>query len=126
MSAFRSFLLGSLAPLLTGCLIIPTPGWRVPSHRYNSSPVQDITIETCSTTREDVLLALGEPDWSTPYGGAFLYVGAFIDALFILASSQSAVVIPIGHYTELLVEFAEDGRVSRVSEQQRPITSDSR
>jgi hypothetical protein len=102
--------LGSLA----GC-IIPTPGWRDPAHRTNTAPPREFAVEIGKTSREEVLLALGEPDWNSPFGGGFLYVGAFVDLLIVLAGQGGGGIIPLGHHQVLAIDFREDGTVKRAT-----------
>jgi hypothetical protein len=109
----RALLVGLATLLLTGC-VIPTPGLRDGGHRSNTAPVKEFSIEIGVTTREDVLLALGEPDWNTPYGGCILYISGYVHVLVAIGGYGSAVIIPVGHHRFILVQFSEDGRVKRV------------
>jgi outer membrane protein assembly factor BamE (lipoprotein component of BamABCDE complex) len=107
-------LLAGVAWSLCGCILIPTPGLHDPTHRTNTSPSK-FQVEIGKTTREEVLLALGEPDWHSPFGGGFLYVGAYVDVIIILAGQGGGVVIPLGHHQVLAVDFTENGLVKRAS-----------
>jgi len=52
----------TLALGTTGCLIIPTPGIHTGYARTNVSVATPQQFQPGQTTREDTLLALGEPD----------------------------------------------------------------
>jgi hypothetical protein len=99
---------------LPGC-ILPTPGLKDPTHRTNTPDAGSFPVEIGRTTREDILLALGEPDWNTPFGGGVLYVSAFVDVLILVAGQGGGFIVPIGHHRMLAIDFGEDGRVKRVS-----------
>ena len=99
---------------LPGC-IVPTPGLKDPTHRSNTPPEGALAVEIGRTCREDILLALGEPDWSTPFGGEVLYVSAFVDFLIVIAGQGGGIIVPIGRHRMLAIDFGEDGRVKRVS-----------
>jgi hypothetical protein len=95
--------------------VIPTPGMHDPTHRTNTSPPRNFTVEIGATTREEVLLELGEPDWHSPFGGGFLYVGAFVEVIIILAGQGGGAVIPLGHHRILAIDFGANGSVKRAA-----------
>lgn len=102
----------------SGC-IVPTPGLLDTTHRTNTSPLE-LVVEIGCTTREEVLLALGEPDWSSPYGGGVLYVAAYVDLVIVLVGQYGGAVIPVGHHRIVSIDFDPEGYVKRLTTNSPP------
>ena len=100
--------------LLGGCLIIPV-NYHTPGSRHNVSGQTTNLFQIGISTREDILLALGEPDFASADGQRLGYRWSKVEALLIVASYGGA-----GSGAELvhsyLIEasFDPSNRVSRV------------
>ena len=72
--------------LTPGCLIVPTVRHsRSDQHRWMITEESIEFIELGSTTRTQVLLKLGEPDYVWDDGARFLYYWKTTDAVFLWA-----------------------------------------
>lgn len=96
---------------LAGCIIIPTD-YHTAWSRHN------ITLETTNafqiglTTREEILLGLGEPDFASEDGQRFGYMWSKVKVLLIIASTGPGSVAEFAR--SYLIEFSFDPR-NRVS-----------
>jgi hypothetical protein len=72
--------------LLSGCLILPTDYYTTDSRR-NLSPQVTNTVQIGSTTREEMLLALGEPDYATDDGRRLGYRWSKVKWIWIVLST---------------------------------------
>lgn len=63
----------TLGVICAGCIIIPVPPFHTPGSRMNVREETVATINPGQTTKEDVYLALGEPDEVSPDGGQMVY-----------------------------------------------------
>jgi hypothetical protein len=118
----RGFVLtasGALACLgvlvfVPGCVIVPTFGYKsdnLPT-RQNVSAADSKRIVPSVTTREEVLLRLGEPDASFEKGARFVYLWADVGAVLVAGAGYSggAMELSSGHAIE--IAFGPDGVVS--------------
>jgi len=98
-----------------GCpFIIPTPGAQI------NAPAEDVVqiIKPQVTTRTDVLMMLGDPNFRLGDDRYFVYDWSDVHVVF------GAFVIPygdplvggLGHSHALAIEFAADSRVARLKE----------
>jgi len=103
----------TVALLCAGCLVVPTGEWatsRNPTRGRIERGALD-TIQPGVTTREDVLLRLGEPDATLRDERLFGYCWSMNVAVFIPLVSGPATGLPRRYL--LLIEFDEEGRVKR-------------
>lgn len=80
-----SALLGSI--LVAGCLIIPVD-YPAANSRHNLKAESTNALNVRVTTREDVLLALGEPDFVSEDGQRFGYMWTKVKAIWVVAGSS--------------------------------------
>jgi len=91
---------------VTGCLIIPTD-YYTDSSRQNTTEKPPETIIPGKTSREDVLLRLGEPDGASPDETELWYDAEKVKAWLIVGRSGDEI---IRHYL-LIIRFDRDGIV---------------
>lgn len=88
-----------------GCLIVPTPHYDSDAiqTRRNVTPKTGDAITDGVTTREEVLLMLGEPDASLYGGRRFVYLWAKVVGLWFVAAGCEGDVgeIPRGYVLEI-------------------------
>jgi outer membrane protein assembly factor BamE (lipoprotein component of BamABCDE complex) len=100
---------GSL--LLTGCLVIPVSYTQAGS-RHNVSDTTARGFQPGITTREDVLLQLGEPDYVSIDGRRLGYAWTEVHAvLFVSGSSGPGATDEMGKTSVLEVSFDAEGRM---------------
>ena len=73
--------------VLAGCLIIPVD-YHAAGSRHNVTLKSTNALHLGATTREDVLLALGEPDFVSEDGRRFGYLWTKVKAIWIVASTS--------------------------------------
>jgi len=99
----------------SGCpFIVPTPGAQI------NAPAEDVVqmIKPQVTTRTDVLMMLGDPNFRVAEDRYFVYDWTDIHAVVGVAVIPYAMPLmgPLGHQHALGIEFAPDSRVARVKE----------
>ena len=109
--------LGAVAWLAAGCLVLPVPTNRVgPYSRKDISPAAIDSLAVSQTTREQVLLLLGEPDAWSADGSEYRYHWERVkwDIIWVVAAGNSAEGgdIPIYKNYNLLISFDPAGIVS--------------
>lgn len=121
----KSLSVAGLAVLLllsAGCVPIPTP--ELVSHGSRLSIPEETLklVQTGSTTKEDVLLVLGEPDMGSKDEKNFLYWTASSQGVWI---SGAPFLILAGDLTRhlyvLLMEFDENDVVERIQLKMRDL-----
>ncbi len=102
--------------LLAGCLIVPTNYYESNS-RHNLNLLTQTNLVIGVTTREDVLLLLGEPDCGIDMDQSYGYKWSKVKAIwFIAAGSGGGGGVAGGgiqHDYMLWVSFDESNRVSQ-------------
>lgn len=91
-----------------GCLIVPTPEHGLLEGRGVITEKEIAFVKNGTTTLEEVVVALGEPDW-TETDKVFVYRWTVIQGYLIVGDQAAA--IPKGYL--LLLEFDEQNRVAR-------------
>ncbi len=89
-----------LCATCTGCIIIPTPHYHTSGSRTNVREETTTTINPGHTTKEDVFLALGEPDEVSRDGRQLIYrwtitkafVGTFLSPMDALNTEYSLII----------------------------------
>ena len=107
-----------MLPWLTlagGCVLIPTPAYKsdVLPTRQNLSPKDAQQIKTGVTSREEVLLRLGEPDATFGEGRRFVYLWGDIVAWFFVGAGYSGTGGEVSRGSMLEVDFDPSGIVCR-------------
>lgn len=96
-----------------GCLIWPFPTGHLLAGRGRISPHYAESLKVGQSTREDVLLHLGEPDEVLEGGKVFIYRWTEARGFFAMAASGSGVAIPFPGHRALRLEFDADARLVR-------------
>jgi hypothetical protein len=103
---------GSVALLLAGCAI-PIPSSYDSESRENVAEAAPVAIEVGATTREDVLMLLGEPDAVGIDESWIAYASIYTSGGLVLVSPTAAGVGVVGgarmRYRRLIVEFDAQG-----------------
>lgn len=94
------------AIFLAGCLIIPTDYYTAHS-RENTGEKPQESIIPGTTTRQEVLLKLGEPDEISPDETELWYDAEKVKALVIVGDRGGAIIL---HYL-LIIRFDKNGVV---------------
>ena len=98
-----------------GCIIVPHPSARLPGSRRILLPEEFKFIQPGSTTRETVLLKLGEPDYVLNQDRILIYQWATSEwVMAMLIGNYPAVEMPHNRY--LRVELDACGIVIRRDE----------
>ncbi len=97
----------------TGCLVWPFPTGDLLSGRGRILPEYASPLEPGQTTREDVLLRLGEPDVVLDGGSVFIYQWTEVRGFVAFGGHGTAVAIPIPGHRDLRLEFDAQGRLIR-------------
>ncbi len=98
---------------LAGCLIIPTDYFAAGSRR-NVSPRTVQVLQPGVTTKEDVLLVLGEPDSDPEDGRRLDYEWTKVKAIWFVGGYGAAIGGEIQCTNVLQVSFDASNRVSQV------------
>ncbi|MFZ1376414.1 MAG: hypothetical protein WAS25_07460 [Geothrix sp.] len=115
MNRAAGLVLGTLAlALQLGCLIWPFPTGELLSGRGRITPQYTAPLKVGQTTREDVLLRLGEPDEVLEGGRVLVYRWMEARGYFILATYGSGVAIPFRAHRAVRLEFGPDARLVRL------------
>jgi hypothetical protein len=77
------------AIVLAGCLIIPVD-YHATGSRQNVTAESTNALRLQATTREEILLALGEPDFASEDGRRFGYLWTKVKAIWVVASYGGA------------------------------------
>lgn len=101
----------ALLGLLTGCLIIPV-NYHATGSRRNVGEETVATLQSDVTTREDVFLRLGEPDFASDDDTRLGYAWTRVKALIFLCGDSSPVELTSGRMLE--ISFNSRGRVAKV------------
>lgn len=115
MSRLTRLLLGALLlASQVGCLIWPFPTGQLLSGRGRITPQYAAPLKVGESTREEVLLHLGEPDEVLEGGKVFLYHWTEARGFFALAAYGSGLVIPFPGHRAVRLEFDADARLIRL------------
>ena len=92
--------------LCAGCIIIPTD-YHTSDSRTNVREETTTTIIPAQTTKQDVFLALGEPDEASPDGSRLVYRWIKVKAIVLVDHSGG----PLKKWYFLTITFDERGVV---------------
>jgi outer membrane protein assembly factor BamE (lipoprotein component of BamABCDE complex) len=105
-----------LALLLTvfssACMVIPTPEHRI-AGRVPCDDEKTMFIVKETTSKEEVLLKLGEPDLVMNQERIFVYRWEMVAAYFVVGGYGSGAIGPIQRPHFLIIEFNDKSVVSR-------------
>lgn len=102
-----------VALVLTGCLIIPTD-YHTPASRHNLTVQSTNLFRIGLTTQEEVLLALGEPDYVSDDGQRLGYTWSKVKAILIVASTSGGGGAEFPRNYLIEASFDASNRVSHV------------
>jgi hypothetical protein len=97
--------------ILNGCVIIPTPEHGGPERMALLEKEPFAFFVPAKTTREEVLLKLGEPDFAKRKGQIFVYYWEMIAGYWGLFGGYTGVIGAIPRKHLFGVEFDESGIV---------------
>ena len=98
----------------TGCLIWPFPTGSILAGRGRVRQEDQSAFVVGKTTREDVLLRLGEPDEVLHGGTVFIYQWTEDAGFFAMGAHGSAVAIPFPSHHLLRLAFDAEARLVRL------------
>lgn len=101
------------ATLLTGCLVIPVDYTEYGS-RGNVTEKTAATLQPGTTTKEEILLRLGEPDWKSPEDRQIGYAWSKVKAVWFVGGYYSAAGGEISQGSELRLSFDADDKLVSV------------
>jgi len=104
----------ALLVLGPGCVIVPTFGYKsdnLPT-RQNVGAADAKRIVPSVTTREEVLLRLGEPDASFGGGSRFVYLWADVGAVLVAGAGYSGGAMELSNGHSIEIDFRPDGVVA--------------
>ncbi|MGB3429125.1 MAG: hypothetical protein WBA53_13230 [Burkholderiaceae bacterium] len=99
--------------LIAGCLIIPVD-YHAAGSRHNVNAGVQPKLQVGVTTKEEVFLLLGEPDYVSEDGQRLGYKWTKVNALVLVGAYYSAGMWEIEQSHVLHVTFDADNRVSQV------------
>ena len=109
--------------LQAGCLVWPFPTGQLLAGRGRITPQYAATLQVGVTTREEVLLRLGEPDEVLAGGRVLVYRWTEARGFLAAAGGYGAgvVAVPFPGHRALRLEFGPDARLTRLAfEQGKP------
>jgi hypothetical protein len=98
----------------TGCLIWPFPTGSILAGRGRVRQEDQTALVIGRTTREEVLLRLGEPDEVLHGGRVFIYRWTQDAGFFAMGGGGSAVAIPFPSHRMLRLAFDSEARLARL------------
>ena len=99
--------------VLAGCLIIPVD-YHATGSRHNVSMASTNVLQIGVTTREDILLTLGEPDFVSEDGRRFGYLWTKVKVIWAVASYGSGAAGEVTRSYLIETSFDQSNRVSDV------------
>jgi uncharacterized lipoprotein YajG len=99
--------------LLAGCIVVPLPEHTLLGGRGSISEKDRAFLEAGKTTREDVLLQLGEPDLVLSQERSMVYYWQVSHGYFFVGGPGSSAAGPIAKDYLLMLEFDHAGCLAR-------------
>lgn len=103
------------AGLLAGCLVVPVPSYDAAGSRGNIAKESADRFIPGVTTREEVLLELGEPDHATRDNRRIGYEWTRVKGWWFVGGGYSGAAGEVLRSYLLAIEFDADGRFVRSS-----------
>ena len=114
LNHIRAPFISTLLLVLTGCIAIPTPEHALLAGHGKITNKDLATLKVATTTREDVLLSLGEPDAISPDESIMAYWWRVIGGYFCVASPfYGGFAGPFFKDYLLMFEFDPQSRLTR-------------
>ena len=98
---------------LAGCLVVPVD-YHAAGSRHNVTPQTAVQLQPGVTTKEEVLLWLGEPDYCAEDGRWLAYAWTKVGAVVVVGGGGSAAAGEIGRSHHLAIMFDAGNRVEKV------------
>ncbi len=98
---------------LTGCLIIPVD-YHAAGSRQNINPGTSRSMLPGTTTKDEVFLSLGEPDFVSDDGQRLGYAWTKVKALWLVIGGSSSASGELERSYVLELSFAGDDRLAQV------------
>lgn len=108
----KTFFALFLILLSSGCIVIPTPEHRIQGRVPCDSDKTTFMVKD-TTSKEEVLLQLGEPDLVLNRERIFVYRWEMVAAYLAVGGYGAGAVGPIQRINFLIIEFDDKNRVSR-------------
>jgi hypothetical protein len=106
--------LAAVGPLfLAGCLVVPVDYYQTGS-RHNVSPKTPSELRLGVTTREELLLSLGEPDFVSDDGQRLGYAWTKVKAVWFVVGYGGAASAEVERSYVLEASFDASSRLSQV------------
>ena len=106
--------------VLAGCVVIPIPvAYHGSGSRMNVNQATQSRLQAGVSTKEDVLLLLGEPDYCSEDGQTIGYSWTKVGVLLLIATSGAGGEAEIGKNYALEIAFDARNRVTRTKLHQR-------
>ena len=96
----------------SACIVIPTPEHRIQGRVPCDSDKTNFMVRD-TTSKEEVLLNLGEPDLVLNHERIFVYRWEMVAAYFAVGGYGAGAAGPIQRTNFLIIEFDDKNRVSR-------------
>lgn len=97
---------------LAGCLVVPVD-YHAAGSRQNITTKTAQQLRPGTTTKEEILLQLGEPDYTSEDGRTLAYAWTKVGALVIVGGYGSAAAAEVGKSHHLVITFDDNNRVSQ-------------
>jgi len=107
----RLLMMGAVV-LVSGCLIIPVPEYKAGGSRGNINEETTAQFQIGVTTKEDVILLLGEPDYSSEDGRRLGYSWGRVKAWLFVGGPGAGAAGEISREYFLSLVFDEEGRLA--------------
>jgi len=96
----------------SACIVIPTPEHRIQGRVPCDNDKTNFMVRD-TTSKEEVLLNLGEPDLVLNHERIFVYRWEMVAAYFAVGAYGGGAVGPIQRTSFLIIEFDDRNKVSR-------------
>lgn len=113
MSVIHSAALLAAVLSMSGCVYIPALGRPVYAGRSVPAAVDEVPEMLKAWTREQVLLRIGEPDWTASDGQVYVYNWQVLEGMVVVATYGGGGTIDVTSSQLLLIAFDALGRVCR-------------
>jgi hypothetical protein len=108
----KTFFALLLILFFSACIVIPTPEHRIQG-RVPCDDEKTTFMVKDTTSKEEVLLKLGEPDLVLNHERIFVYRWEMVAAYFFVGGYGAGTGGPIQRTSFLIIEFDDKNRVSR-------------
>ncbi len=100
---------------VAGCLVVPIPvNYHAAGSRTNVSPATEVALEIGVTTREDILLMLGEPDLYAEDGRVLGYAWTKVTAVVVVVLPYAGSAGELGQNAVLKLTFDDHDQLATI------------